>query len=60
MKIIVVGSGPAGVSVAKALLERGCKVTLLDAGNTLEPEKKVILDKIQQNHYIISTLPTFY
>ncbi|SFR96675.1 GMC oxidoreductase [Granulicella pectinivorans] len=36
---IVVGSGPAGVSVSKALLERGYSVWMLDGGSTLEPEK---------------------
>lgn len=50
MKVIVAGSGPAGVSAAKGLLERGCDVILLDAGNTLEPEKQAILQRIQQNN----------
>lgn len=36
---IVIGSGPAGVSCAKALLDHGKKVVLLDGGLTLEPEK---------------------
>jgi len=35
--LIVIGSGPAGVSVSKALLERGMKVTMLDVGRTMEP-----------------------
>jgi len=35
---LVVGSGPAGVAAALALLERGQAVTMLDAGRTLEPE----------------------
>lgn len=37
--IYVIGSGPAGVSCAKALLSRGAHVTMLDAGN--EPEEKI-------------------
>ncbi|MBS3148458.1 GMC family oxidoreductase N-terminal domain-containing protein [Candidatus Woesearchaeota archaeon] len=37
--IYVIGSGPAGVSCSKALLERGEKITMLDAGN--EPEEKI-------------------
>jgi len=49
VKVIVVGSGPAGVSVTKGLLERGCKVTLLDVGNTLETDKQVLLDTIQKS-----------
>lgn len=51
MEVIVVGSGPAGISVAKGLLERGCKVTLLDAGKTLELEKQFLLREIQQNDF---------
>jgi choline dehydrogenase-like flavoprotein len=36
---VVVGSGPAGVASARALLDRGFDVTMLDAGVTLEAEK---------------------
>lgn len=35
---IVVGSGPSGVSAAKALLGRGRSVTMIDVGEQLEPE----------------------
>lgn len=41
MDDIVIGSGPAGVSAALALLERGRKVTLLDGGRDLEPEAEL-------------------
>lgn len=34
--LIVIGSGPAGVSVSKALLERGFRVTMVDVGRTME------------------------
>src|SRR3990167_4203066 len=54
--VIVVGSGPAGISVATGLLERGCKVTLLDAGNTLEIEKQDLLHEAQKNNIDISFL----
>jgi choline dehydrogenase-like flavoprotein len=37
--IYVVGSGPAGVSCARALLGKGAKVTLLDVGLELELER---------------------
>lgn len=53
-KVIVVGSGPAGVSVAKGLLERGCTVTLLDVGNTLEPEKRNLLRKTQESGNLLN------
>jgi len=36
--IVVIGSGPAGVSVSKALLARGLRVTMLDVGRTLEKD----------------------
>ncbi len=38
MNDIVIGSGPAGLSAAMALLARGRSVTMLDVGKTLEPE----------------------
>ena len=37
---LVVGSGPAGVSCAKALLAQGVKVTMLDVGLKLEPGRE--------------------
>jgi choline dehydrogenase-like flavoprotein len=37
---VVVGSGPAGIACARALLDRGHRVVLVDAGITLEPEKE--------------------
>jgi choline dehydrogenase-like flavoprotein len=37
---IVIGSGPAGVACASALLARGRQVTMLDAGLRLEPERE--------------------
>lgn len=35
---LVVGSGPAGVAVATALLARGRQVTMIDGGKYLEPQ----------------------
>ena len=37
---VVVGSGPAGVSCAMALLARGCQVVMLDAANQLEDARR--------------------
>ena len=39
----VIGSGPAGVACAHALLQRGAKVVLLDAGLALEPARAEIV-----------------
>lgn len=46
--IIVVGSGPAGVSVSKALLERGLKVTMLDVGRTMEEKLRQEVAELRQ------------
>lgn len=43
--IYIIGSGPTGVAAAKALLNRGLKVTMLDAGLTLEKSRHAALDK---------------
>jgi choline dehydrogenase-like flavoprotein len=43
----VVGSGPAGVSCAMALLQKGAQVTLLEPGLELEPERSQQLIKLQ-------------
>lgn len=43
----VVGSGPAGVACAAALVNRGCDVTLLDAGLELEPERRALVDRVK-------------
>ena len=39
----VIGSGPAGVACAKALLARGASVLMLDAGLELEPDRARIV-----------------
>ncbi|TAN33760.1 GMC family oxidoreductase [bacterium] len=44
----VVGSGPAGVACAHALLRAGAKVTLLDAGLELEPQRRERLAALQR------------
>jgi len=58
----VIGSGPAGVACAKALLARGANVLMLDAGLQLEPERAGIVhtmaaqkptDWTAQNHATI-------
>ena len=43
--IYVVGSGPAGISCAHALLCKGLEVTMLDSGIELESERAKILEK---------------
>ncbi len=47
--IFVVGSGPAGISCAQGLLAIGAEVTLLDAGQTLEPSRVVQISELTAN-----------
>jgi len=42
----VVGSGPAAISAAMALVKRGLRVTILDGGKTLEAERQTIMDRL--------------
>jgi len=44
--IYVVGSGPSGISAAVALLARGERVTMLDAGIELEPERRQLVAQL--------------
>ena len=43
----VIGSGPAGVACAMALVSRGLPVTMLDAGRTLEPERRQAVERLR-------------
>jgi choline dehydrogenase-like flavoprotein len=47
--VYVIGSGPAGVSVAYALLKQGAEVTMLDAGLELEPERSRVVDALSRS-----------
>ena len=51
MEVIVVGSGPAGIAAAKGLLERNCRVTLLDVGYTLGFNKNALLNNPSLRHH---------
>src|SRR5487761_130168 len=44
---LVIGSGPAGVACSSALLDAGEKVTMLDVGLELEPERRGQLANLQ-------------
>src|SRR3990167_7256439 len=45
--IYIIGSGPAAVSAATALLARDIPVTMLDVGIELESEKKSLLEQVK-------------
>lgn len=47
--IYVVGSGPAGVSSAIALVKQGLQVTMLDVGMELEPDRLAAVHKLGQS-----------
>jgi len=44
----VIGSGPAGVACATALLARGARVLMLDAGLELEPERARVIGPLAE------------
>jgi ferredoxin len=44
----VIGSGPAGVACANALLARGANVLMLDAGIELEPDRAKVVDELSR------------
>jgi len=43
----VIGSGPAAISAAMALIKQGRKVTILDGGKSLEGDRQKILARMQ-------------
>lgn len=45
----VIGSGPAGVACAHALLQRGVRVIMLDAGLSLEPDRAALIAEMRQS-----------
>jgi len=47
----VIGSGPAGVACAKALLARGAAVLMLDAGIELEPDRAQIVRQLSETKF---------
>ncbi|MBM3517682.1 MAG: hypothetical protein FJX56_07335 [Alphaproteobacteria bacterium] len=46
MGVAVIGSGPAGYFCARALIDRGLEVTLLDAGETLGTARASIVERL--------------
>jgi choline dehydrogenase-like flavoprotein len=46
--IYVIGSGPAGVSSAYALVNKGLDVTMLDSGIELEPERLKLVQELRK------------
>ena len=59
---LVIGSGPAGVACADALLQRGARVLLVDAGLALEPERAELVAQMgaqQPEHWSAGQLTAF-
>ncbi len=46
MHVAVIGSGPAGVSCAQALVARGVRVTIIDIGETLDAGRQSKIDAL--------------
>jgi choline dehydrogenase-like flavoprotein len=49
MSFVVIGSGPAGVAAAQALADAGRQVTVLDAGDTIEPGRMDAFDALARS-----------
>jgi choline dehydrogenase-like flavoprotein len=45
-RVAVIGSGPAGIACAKALLRRGATVELIDVGERLSPEAAALKQRL--------------
>jgi choline dehydrogenase-like flavoprotein len=49
MSVVVIGSGPAGVAAAQALTGAGQRVTVLDAGDTIETGRMEVFDTLARS-----------
>jgi choline dehydrogenase-like flavoprotein len=49
MTVVVIGSGPAGAAAAHALCDAGMSVTVLDAGDTIEPGRMEPFDALARS-----------
>jgi choline dehydrogenase-like flavoprotein len=45
---LIIGSGPAGVAAAKALVEKGRRVTILDVGKKLEDDRRQLVERMSR------------
>ena len=45
---LVIGSGPSGVAAAVGLLSRGARVTMVDVGHDLDPERQAIVHRSRE------------
>jgi choline dehydrogenase-like flavoprotein len=46
VRVAVIGSGPAGLHATKALLDRGMDITVIDAGETLPPDRQDVANAL--------------
>lgn len=69
MKVAIIGSGLAAVSVAKELVAQGLKPVILDHGETLDKKRVDIIEKLsklprdkwgQEDRYYITSNPTVH
>jgi choline dehydrogenase-like flavoprotein len=49
MTAVVIGSGPAGAAAARALCDAGVNVTVLDAGDRIEPGRMDLFDALARS-----------
>src|ERR1700732_3898295 len=69
MHVAVIGSGPAGVACAKALVRRGLKPTVLDAGETVDELWQAAISRLREADHprsapddlaLLTSTPTIY
>ncbi|KUH75794.1 hypothetical protein AU184_15545 [Mycolicibacterium novocastrense] len=46
IKVAIIGSGHTGIAVAKVLVQRGARPVILDVGETLDPERQAVVERM--------------
>jgi choline dehydrogenase-like flavoprotein len=47
MDVAVIGSGVSGAAAVRALVERGLRPTILDVGETLDPRRQAVVERLR-------------
>jgi hypothetical protein len=47
MDVAVIGSGVSGAAAVRALVERGLRPTILDVGETLDPRRQAVVERLK-------------
>ena len=52
LRIAIIGSGLTSISAAKVLIDRGIRPTIIDCGDSLDVDRKKVVDKMSLLNYI--------